>query len=237
MNYNYEKFSAQQYDLNNFNGPQPGDKAPDFELRNVNGDKKNLLDFKGEFLVIEMGSVTCPLFQSRRKGMTHAVDKHPRSDFVIVYVREAHPGDSIPQHKDLNDKISCAKSFQEEDGEGREILVDNFAGDVHAAYGHYPNSVFIINRNGCVVFKSDWNDQAATNKALNQLEAGKPATAMSLFKPAFPPVAVHTLKRSGGGASFDFLKSLPSLVWNNLIKRNWRVLRAGSNQVDASAKC
>jgi hypothetical protein len=169
--------------------------------------------------------------------MARAVDKHPRSDFVIVYVREAHPGNIISQHKDMNDKISHAKSFQDEDGEGRLILVDNFSGDVHAAYGHYPNSVFIVNRNGCVVFRSDWNDQAATNKALDQLEAGRPATALSLFKPPFPPVSVHTLKRSGQGATFDFLKSLPSLIWNNLIKRNWRVLRAKSNQVTASAKC
>ena len=237
MAYNYQSFSAGEYDLGVFHGPQPGSKAPDFVLQDVDGKPRNLLEFEGEFLVIELGSITCPLFQSRRTGMARAVKNHPRSDFVVLYVREAHPGENIPQHKGSEDKRSRAKALQQLDHEGRRILVDSIQGDAHKAYGEYPNAVFIVNRNGCVVYRSDWSDAVATNKALNQLEKGKPATALSLFKPAFMPVAIHTLKRSGRGAAIDFFKSLPSLIWNNLIKRNWRVLRQGSSEVSASAKC
>lgn len=237
MGYNYENFSASEYNLAEFHGPLPGTKAPDFKLRDVDGNWIQLLDFKGEFLVIELGSITCPLFQSRRVGMARAVQNHPGTDFVILYVREAHPGRNIPQHKNVDDKVSRARALQQQDGEGRRILVDTMEGDAHAAYGQYPNAVFIVNRNGCIVYRSDWNDQVATNKALSQLEAGRPATALSLFKPAFPPVAMHTLKRSGSGAAVDFFLSLPSLIWNNLILRNWRVWRQGTSQVPASAKC
>lgn len=237
MSYNYEKFSANEYNLGAFHGPLPGSKAPDFELTSLDGEKKNLLDFDGDFLVIETGSVTCPLFQSRRSGMTKTVDTHPGSDFVILYVREAHPGNLIPKHKSMDEKVQRARSVRDEDGEGRRILVDNVNGDAHSAYGEYPNAIFIINRNGCVVYRSDWNDPAATAKALLQLEAGKPATAISLFKPAKPPVAIHTLRRSGRGAGLDFLKSLPSLIWQNLILRNWRMMRQKSDEVPASANC
>ncbi len=237
MGYNYEKFSADEYNLGEFNGPGPGTKAPDFDLLDVQNNSHRLLDFEGEYLVIELGSITCPLFQTRRGGMARIVQKHPRTDFVILYVREAHPGDNIPQHKTASDKMSSARALQEQDKEGRRILVDNMGGAAHKAYGEYPNAVFIINRNGCVVYRSDWNDASATGKALRQLEAGKPATAISLFKPALPPIAIETLRRSGRGAAIDFLKSLPSLIWNNLIKRNWRALRHGTSEVSASVKC
>lgn len=237
MSYNYKKFSASEYNLGEFHGPLAGTRAPDFELVDINGKTQHLLDFKGEFLVIETGSITCPLFQSRRKGMTRTVARHPKSDFVILYVREAHPGSFIPQHKSINEKILCARAVREQDGEGRRILVDNIKGEAHMAYGAYPNAVFIVNRNHCVVYRSDWNDPVATDKALRQLEAGHAATVVSFFKPALPPVAIHTLKRSGKGAASDFLKSLPSMAWQNLILRNWRAVIGKSGQIPASANC
>jgi iodothyronine deiodinase-like protein len=237
MAYNYEKFSAGEYDLGNFRGPETGTKAPDFELTDVDANPRRLLDFDGQFLVIEMGSITCPLFQSRRTGMARAVSRHPHSSFVVLYIREAHPGAAIGQHADMADKQARARAVRDEDGEGRTILVDGMAGEAHKAYGEYPNAVFIVNRNGCIVYRSDWNDQAATDRALTQLEAGKPATALSLFKPALPPVAIHTLRRSGRGAGLDFIKGLPVLIWNNLLMRNWRLLTGRPEKVSASATC
>jgi hypothetical protein len=236
MQYNYEKFSSTEYDLEEFGGPAPGIKAPDFSLSTLDGGRQQLLSFSGEFLVIEFGSVTCPLFQTRRRGMGKVVARHPRSDFVVLYVREAHPGSHIPQHRSLDEKLECARLVKVTDAEQRRILVDDLEGRAHQAYGSYPNAIFIVNRHGCVVYRSDWNDWKATDRALSQLEAGEPAMTKSLFKPAAPPIAWHTLRRSGPGAFADFMKSLPVLIWKNLLLRNFRELR-GRDHVDPQVTC
>jgi hypothetical protein len=38
------------------------------------------------------------------------------------------------------------------------ILVDNFCGGTHRAYGSLPNMIYLIDRDGIVVYKSDWTD-------------------------------------------------------------------------------
>lgn len=64
--YNYDNFSTDDYEFDTVVGPTVGDKALDFELTTSTGEPKRLLDFDADFLVLEMGSITCPLFQSRR---------------------------------------------------------------------------------------------------------------------------------------------------------------------------
>lgn len=222
--YNYEKFSSKEYDLSNFRGPVPGEKAPEAFFRMPDGSSRRLLDFSTDFLVIETGSVTCPLFQTRRAKMAHLTSTHDRASFVVLYVREAHPGALIKQHQVLGDKYTCAGLLDDGSKDLREVLVDDLEGTVHKAYGSYPNAVFIVNRNGCVVFASDWNDPNATAMALRQLEAGKSANVRSFFKPVHPPIGLLTFKRSGKGSAVDFFKSFPSLVWHNFVRRNWRVM-------------
>ena len=182
-----------------------------------------MLEFDAQFLVVELGSITCPLFQSRRRKMNELQQFGDQVDSVVLYVREAHPGADIPAHRGMDNKTACAR-WLVDDGESRNVLVDDLEGTAHRAFGGLPNSVFIINRSGCVVFKSDWNDPSATFKALVALLSNRPVRARSFFRPAVPTIAFRTLRQAGLGSGRDFLKSFPSLVWNNLIKRNIRVL-------------
>ena len=96
--YNYEGFEALGYDLDQFTGPIPGTRAPDFALTKADGQAHQLLDFEADFLVLELGSITCPLFQSRRRSMVKTAAKAANADFAVLYVREAHPGTAIPAH-------------------------------------------------------------------------------------------------------------------------------------------
>ncbi len=136
--YNYAEFSTDDYDLDNFRGPRIGQKAPDFDLQDVNGAPHRLLDFDGEFLVLELGSITCPLFQGRRKSMARLKDQFPDIDFKILYVREAHPGKNIGAHKNYDEKQGVAQKLCTEDGEQRTIIVDGLDGKAHTAYGAIP---------------------------------------------------------------------------------------------------
>lgn len=235
--YNYHEFSTDDYDLDNFRGPKVGQKAPDFDLQDVNGAPRRLLDFDGEFLVLELGSITCPLFQGRRKSMGNLKDKFPQIDFAILYVREAHPGKSIGAHKSYEEKQGVAQRLCTEDGEQRTILVDDLEGTAHGAYGGYPNAVFIINKKGCVVFNADWNNPEATAKALKLLLKGKPANVKSYFKPVPPPMVARTMGRSGKGSFLDFIKGLPVLIWKNLIRRNFLLFINRRNAVMPDADC
>lgn len=222
--YNYDEFSTGDYDFDSVVGPLVGEKAPDFALETTDGGKQSLLQFDGEFLVLEMGSITCPLFQSRRGIMETLDRKFDGVSNAVLYVREAHPGADIPSHKTFDDKLACASRLKTSDGETRRVFVDDFEGHAHRAYGSMPNAVFIINRNGCVVFRSEWNNPAATQKALLALKAGRDVRVKSYFRPAMPSVALRTLGHAGKGSLADFFKGLPKLIWVNVIKRNLRLL-------------
>lgn len=231
--YNYGEFSTEDYDFDNVTGPDVGDKAPDFPLTTTEGETKRLLDFPGDFLVLEMGSITCPLFQSRR-GIMEPLGHQSGVSSAVLYVREAHPGNDIQSHKSFDDKKACASRLKTEDGEMRTVFVDGLEGHAHAAYGSMPNAVFIINKNGCVVYRSEWNNPSATRKAVQDLVAGRVVTAKPYFRPAVPTTVFKTLGKAGKGSAADFFKGLPFLFWTNIIKHNLRLLfnrpNAGSGQ-------
>ncbi len=237
VSYNYENFSSSRYDLGDFAGPAPGDRAPDAVLELADGSRRRLLDFEGDFLVIETGSVTCPLFQTRRKTMVRLSSEYENVDFVVLYVREAHPGARISQHREMTEKVACARRLDDGGGDRRLVLIDDMDGSVHKAYGGFPNAVFIVNRNGCVVFASDWNDPQATGQALKLLQEGKPADVRSFFKPVSPAVGVRTFRSSGRGSARDFFKGLPVLFWQNMIRRNLRVLAGGQPVAGPDVNC
>lgn len=235
--YNYDSFSAGHYTLDNFQGPAAGRKAQDFTMQTTDGGSRQLLDFDGDFLVLEIGSITCPLYQSRRGKMKTLTERYPDTSFAIMYVREAHPGKARPKHDDSEGKLTNARALQFDDGEGRTILIDTLNGQAHVAYGSFPNAVFIINKNHCVVYYSDWNNPYATGRALKALKSGKPASGMGIFLPAIPSVGFKTLKDAGKGAGLDFARSFPNLVWKNLIKRNLRVLLRRPHPISPDMNC
>ncbi|QDG79103.1 deiodinase-like protein [Labrenzia sp. PHM005] len=235
--YNYGTFSPDDYDFDTVEGPIAGQKAPDFELQTTDGGKQRLLAFEGEYLVLEMGSITCPLFQSRRTIMEALESEFPSVSNAVLYVREAHPGQLIKGHESQWDKTACALRLKEEDRESRIIFVDDFDGKAHVAYGSMPNAVFIINKNGCVVFRSEWNNPSATRKALKALTAGREVRVKSYFRPAVPKTVLRTLRKAGRGAASDFFKGLPFLIWTNVIKRNLQLLLNRSSSISGRTTC
>ena len=59
--YNYKRFRPSNYDYGNFAGPKPGEEILDFTLRSLDGKEAKLTDFKGQWVVLETGSLTCPM--------------------------------------------------------------------------------------------------------------------------------------------------------------------------------
>lgn len=78
--------------------------------------------------------------------------------FFTVYVREAHPGENIPEHTSFPQKVSLAERCKQEDEITVPVLVDSLNGQLHRDYGLLPNMIYVINRQGIIVYKSDWTD-------------------------------------------------------------------------------
>ena len=221
--YNYAAFDADQYELLNFEAPKVGELAPDFRATRLDGNSVQLADYSGRVVILEMGSITCPIYQSRRQTMNVLTSAFPEYNFIVLYVREAHPGDLINQHQSNAEKINRAATLRKDYRENRMILVDDLAGTAHRLYGAMPNAIFVIDSQGRIVFRSNWNDVSATKKVLINLKAGKAINGIKFyFKPANPWIAKGILNRAGKGAARDFFGSFPPLLIQNLMIRNLR---------------
>ncbi|MFV2039526.1 MAG: redoxin domain-containing protein, partial [Acidimicrobiales bacterium] len=65
MIYNYPRFTAGLYDLASFVGPKVGETVPDFTLTRLDGTTVQLSELWDKRLVLETGSVTCPMYANR----------------------------------------------------------------------------------------------------------------------------------------------------------------------------
>ena len=151
--YNYKRFRPSNYDYGNFAGPKPGEEILDFTLRSLDGKEAKLTDFKGQWVVLETGSLTCPMYVKNINPVKQVVQKYPDVQFLVIYIREAHPGTRRGCHQSMEEKIILAREMQQEYGEVRSVLVDDLDGSMHQAYGSFPNMVYVINPKGEVVYR------------------------------------------------------------------------------------
>ena len=83
--YNYKRFSPSNYDYGSFSGPKPGEVMLDFALCSLDGKEAKLTDFRGQWVVLETGSLTCPMYVKNIdsiKGGLHQEDKELLIDAI-----------------------------------------------------------------------------------------------------------------------------------------------------------
>src|ERR1051326_4339547 len=93
------------------------------------------------------------------------------TEFLFVYVREAHPGERIPAHKSMDRKIEAAKLLRDEEAVEMPILVDDPKGSIHRKYSQLPNPAFLIDKSGRVAFRCKWTTSKAIESALEELRS------------------------------------------------------------------
>ena len=97
------------------------------------------------------------------------------------------------------------------------MLVDDVEGSAHRAYGGLPDSVFVIDGAGTVVFRSSWNDVDAVNEVLTRMKAGQTLDGVkSRFKLMPLGLAMCVFRRSGWQSLADFLVSFPAIIWHHI---------------------
>ena len=218
--YNYEAFDFAlergEFDAWLQGGPGVGSEAPDFELPDLEGETARLSALRGRPVVLEFGSYTCPIFSDRVPAMERLAQEHPEAAFLIVYVREAHPGEVQGPHRSLTEKRSAARKLAVEEALARRVLIDSLGGDVHRAYGGAWNPVYVVGPDGRVVMRQAWNHPDLVAAALDDLKDGNrpevPESIEMLREPGRRPMGGRLLERGGIRALQDFYRSAPPPV-------------------------
>lgn len=126
--------------------------------------------------LIIFGSRTCPVTISAAPALARLHEQFGRYvRFLLVYVREAHPGGSIPQPRTLEDKQRHAAALKAELALPFEVAVDDIDGGLHRQLGARPNSAYIVDRDSVILFRAQWaNVDKPLERALAALAEGRP---------------------------------------------------------------
>lgn len=137
----------------------PGDTVPPFQLTTTDGTSLASADLtaRGETLFLIFGSRTCPVTESAAPGLKRLHATYgDQIRFVMVSAREAHPGVKIPQPQTTELKQLHAAALKAHLDLPFEVAADDIDGSLHRALGSRPNSAFIIDPYGDIVFRAQW---------------------------------------------------------------------------------
>ncbi len=150
-------------------GPSVDEKAPDFELKPLEGGSPvRLSDRIGKKpVVLVFGNFTCGPFRSMYPTV-EAVRKRQTdyADFLFIYVREAHPtnGWAMKSNEKAGVAIAQPTTYQERHAVAEQcaakldatipLLVDDLNDTAGNAYSGMPARLYVIDTDGKVAYKS-----------------------------------------------------------------------------------
>jgi hypothetical protein len=153
---------------------QVGQPAPPFEVATLDGQRVRLGDLLGAgHVVMMMGCITSPMAAIQIPELNRvAIDFADQGvQCFLVYTKESHPGEHYPHHTSLEQKVAYARDLQRLENVGVPMFVDDLAGSLHRAYGPWPNSLFVIHRDGRLVFRNTIADLRTLRHFLEDLVA------------------------------------------------------------------
>lgn len=90
--------------------------------------------------------------------------------FVDVAIRQAHPGERRGTYRSYEEKLEGAREGKREEGTPWTVLVDDYAGTWHRAYGsEMTDPVFLIGSDGRVSFYLMWAHAPTMKRAIDEL--------------------------------------------------------------------
>jgi len=150
-------------------GPAVNQPAPDFELRPLDGgDPVRLSDRTGKKpVVLVFGNFTCGPFRSIYPSVEAVRERQKdNADFLLIYVREAHPTDgwAMKSNEKIGVTVAQPTTFQERRSVAEQcaaklnptmpLLVDDISDTVGNAYSGMPARLYVIDTDGNVAYKS-----------------------------------------------------------------------------------
>jgi len=243
-NYRYNSFTTNLLfaDLRFRQGAAaPGDQVPAFELITTRGDRLVNDDlFGGKPVLFVFGSMTCPMTASSAPSVQELYEEFGhRVEFIMMYVREAHPGENYAQAESMDDKIESARALQKFFGIDWTVAADTLHGDLHRALDPKPNAAYLVSSNGEILFRSLWAaDYGALRLALEDAADGK-ALRRTQSKRLFGPVVRamgsvrETMRRGGPQAERDLWRAAFPMALTGLIASWFGPLSPGQRGIAA----
>lgn len=214
--YNNPRFKTKEYDWDVFAGPSAGDQYIDVALKDLEtGEDVNLSDYQGKWLVLETGSSTCSMYTKNIPDIQAIEKDFPDVEFLLIYVREAHPGERLHQHQSFEEKVEAAKLLKPRYGEDRRILVDSHDGKYHRTYGAMPNTLYVIRPDGTVHYRCNWATAERLRESLTErdkLHTVENADVKSLKAARGLYTTIRTMWTGGILALFDFMVAAPGMA-------------------------
>jgi len=135
-----------------------GAAAPEFESTTLDGKLVRLSDFRGSKHVVMMtGAVTSPMcaFEAPELCRLQLEFTDKGFAFFLLYTRESHPAENYRAHESFEQKVAYARELQRLEDIRVSIIVDHLDGRIQRAYGVWPNALFVIHKDGRLVFRSN----------------------------------------------------------------------------------
>lgn len=213
-NYRYQAFTTKLLlrDMRfHQSAPKAGEPFPEFKIKTTDGgavSKQNFINRKPLLLIF--GSLTCPMTASSMPNIKRLHNKFgDKVEFVMLNVREAHPGERVPQPETEETKLDHARKFKQLYDIDWTVATDDINGTLHRALDPKPNAAFLMNRIGTVVFRSLWaSDENALTQALENLLQDKPQNKTQSQKMLIPVARAmghvqEVMQRGGSKAVYD----------------------------------
>ena len=194
---------------------------PDLSRKTV-----RLSGYRGKSNVVLMfGSVTCSATATQLKAGKPSIRslygryKKKGFEFLLIYTKEPHPGENIPQPTTAEGRLKNAVRLKQEEKVNFPILIDTPDNAVRNAYRGWANGIFVVNKDGVLVFRSSWTHGPELAQVLYDLLAWEKAQArnelvricyleriVGLLRNKKISASVH--RRAGSQAAQDFARLL-----------------------------
>lgn len=198
---------------------RPGQLMPMLDLPTSDGGRIRSSDLLGKPFLLFAASISCPMAASANIFLKklHA-ELGSEIAFVMLYVREAHPGERWSQPRTLEQKLEHAQALKLRDSLPWPIAVDDIGGTVHRKLDPRPNVAYLADPGGKILFRSLCaGDRKGMTDALGSVARGKdPAGRESRRR--FTPIAegIGNLgwitSEAGPRAKRDLWRSVPPVA-------------------------
>ncbi len=219
----------------------PGDPFPDFDLPTTDDSRFRTRTVLGRRpLLLFTSSITCPMAASAHpmlKRLHAAFGRHV--EFVMLYVREAHPGEHYDQTSIPEVKLGYAQDLKTRDALPWTVAVDDPSGTVHRLFDEKPNTAYLADRDGEIVFRSlcagDEHSLAAALQSVARGERPHIRESRRRLGPLADGIGMlrEMTRQAGPRAEWDVWRAVPpvaALAWIADLYRplppRWRTVAA-----------
>ena len=168
--------------------PQVGQPAPEFTLKDSNGQSHNLSDFKGKFVVLEWLNHGCPFVVKHYESgnMQKLQKEYTGKDVVWLSIVSSAPGKQGHMTPEETNKAKAEKGSA-----ATAVLIDEDGAVGQLYNAKVTPEMFIINPEGVLVYMGAIDDKKSTDpadvagaknyvkQALGEAMAGQPVSEPS----------------------------------------------------------